>query len=88
MNTHLLINDQGEIIGNYAKTHLFDVQAGSLVIRESDFTEAGSTILNSVQTPAGRIGLGIVFFIFIFIFILIFSWISVMIFVLSNSHDY
>ncbi len=61
LNTHLIINDQGEIVGHYAKVHLFDVQAGSLVIRESDFTQAGSSIVNPIETPAGRIGLGIVY---------------------------
>jgi predicted amidohydrolase len=61
LNTHLIINDQGEIVGRYVKVHLFDVQAGSLVIRESDFTQAGSSIVNPIETPAGRIGLGIVY---------------------------
>ncbi len=60
LNTHLIINDQGEIVGRYTKIHLFDVQAGSLVIRESDFTQPGSQIVNPIETPAGRIGLGIV----------------------------
>ncbi len=60
LNTHFIINDQGEIVGHYSKIHLFDVQAGSLIIRESDFTQPGSTIFNPIETPAGRIGLGIV----------------------------
>jgi predicted amidohydrolase len=60
LNSHLIINDQGDLVAQYAKIHLFDVQAGSLVIRESDFTQSGSTIANPVETPGGRIGLGIV----------------------------
>ncbi len=68
LNSHLMINDQGEIVGHYSKIHLFDVQAGSLVIRESDFTQPGSSIVNPIETPAGRIALGIVFFSFSFIF--------------------
>ncbi|CAF3260677.1 unnamed protein product, partial [Rotaria sp. Silwood2] len=59
LNTHLIINDQGDIVSRYSKIHLFDVQAGSLIIRESDFTQAGSSIVNPIETPAGRIGLGI-----------------------------
>ncbi|CAF1552417.1 unnamed protein product [Rotaria sp. Silwood1] len=59
LNSHLIINDQGDIVGHYSKIHLFDVQAGSLIIRESDFTQPGSSISNPIETPAGRIGLGI-----------------------------
>ena len=25
LNTHVIINDQGEIVSTYAKTHLFDI---------------------------------------------------------------
>jgi predicted amidohydrolase len=75
LNTHLIINDQGEIVGHYAKVHLFDVQAGSLVIRESDFTQAGSSIVNPIETPAGRIGLGIARFHFILFYFISFLFI-------------
>lgn len=60
LNSHLMIDDQGNLVGNYSKIHLFDVQAGSLNIKESDFTQSGSNILNSIETPAGRIALSIV----------------------------
>ncbi|CAF0903525.1 unnamed protein product [Adineta ricciae] len=59
LNSHLMINDQGDIVGHYSKIHLFDVQAGSLNIRESDYTQPGSTILSPIETPFGRIALGI-----------------------------
>ncbi|CAF1193798.1 unnamed protein product, partial [Rotaria sordida] len=59
LNSHLIINDQGDIVGRYSKIHLFDVQADSQVIRESDFTQPGSSITNPIETPAGRIALGI-----------------------------
>ena len=62
LNSHLMINDQGDIVGHYSKIHLFDVDAGSLSLRESDFTQRGSTIVNPIETPAGRIALGIVLF--------------------------
>ena len=55
-----MINDQGDIVGEYCKIHLFDVQAGSQILRESDFVQPGSTIVNPIETPAGRIALGIV----------------------------
>ena len=40
-NSHLMIDHQGNPVGNYSKIHLFDVQAGSLVLKESDFTQSG-----------------------------------------------
>jgi hypothetical protein len=83
-----MINDQGQIVGNYSKIHLFDVQAGSLVIRESDFTQPGSKIANPIDTPAGRIGLGIVLFIYHLYFDKLSFLLSVMIFVLLNLLDY
>ena len=67
LNSHLMIDDQGSIVGHYSKIHLFDVQAGSLVLKESDFTQSGSNILHSIETPAGRIALAIVFIFFSFI---------------------
>ncbi|CAF3360792.1 unnamed protein product [Rotaria socialis] len=59
LNSHLIINDRGEIVSHYSKIHLFDVQAGSLRIQESDYTQAGSSIIKPIETPGGRIGLGI-----------------------------
>ncbi|CAF4204505.1 unnamed protein product, partial [Rotaria sordida] len=41
LNSHLIINYQGDIIGRYSKIHLFYVQPASLVIRELDFTQPG-----------------------------------------------
>lgn len=60
-NTHLIINDEGEVVGNYSKTHLFDVDIPSQNIRlmESSYIERGSTIPEPVNSPVGRIGLSI-----------------------------
>ncbi|CAF3791433.1 unnamed protein product [Rotaria sordida] len=59
LNSHLIINDRGDIVGRYSKIDLFYVQPAYLVIRESDFTQPASSIPNPIETPAGRIPLGI-----------------------------
>ena len=60
LNTHLLINDEGQIVSRYSKIHLFDVQSGSINYKESDFTQPGEEIVHPVSTPIGRLALGIV----------------------------
>lgn len=60
LNTHLLINERGEIVSRYSKIHLFDVQSGSINYKESDFTGPGEEIVPPVSTPIGRLALGIV----------------------------
>ncbi|ORZ23726.1 carbon-nitrogen hydrolase [Lobosporangium transversale] len=59
-NTHVLINDQGSIVSSYRKLHLFDVdiQNGPQLL-ESKSTVAGDRLIPPVQTPAGKVGLGI-----------------------------
>jgi len=59
-NTHVLINDQGSVVEHYRKIHLFDVdiQNGPQLM-ESRNTAAGDKLANLVQTPVGKIGLGI-----------------------------
>ncbi|CAF1138019.1 unnamed protein product [Rotaria sordida] len=59
LNSHLIINYQRDIIGRYSKIHLFYVQPAYLVVRESDFTQPGSSITNPIETPAERIALEI-----------------------------
>ncbi|CAF4162765.1 unnamed protein product, partial [Rotaria sordida] len=63
LNSDLIINDKGNIVGRYSKIDLFYVQPAYLVIRESDFTQPASSITNPIETPAGRIPLGIVFYL-------------------------
>lgn len=56
-NTHVLIDDDGNIRSTYRKMHLFDVDVpGGAVYKESSFTEAGKDIV-TVESPFGRLGL-------------------------------
>ncbi|XP_071711441.1 deaminated glutathione amidase, chloroplastic/cytosolic [Rutidosis leptorrhynchoides] len=56
-NSHVLIDDTGNIRSTYKKMHLFDVDVpGGAVYKESSFTEAGKEIV-SVDSPFGRLGL-------------------------------
>ena len=56
----LLINDQGEIIEEYQKIHLFDVQVedSTGTYLESRYTQAGSHLVVT-KTPFGNLGLAI-----------------------------
>ncbi|KAK9169065.1 hypothetical protein Syun_001205 [Stephania yunnanensis] len=56
-NTHVLIDDSGNIRSTYQKIHLFDVDVpGGAVYKESRFTTAGQDII-AVDSPMGRLGL-------------------------------
>ncbi|GMY08673.1 nitrilase-like protein 2 [Fagus crenata] len=56
-NTHVVIDDAGNIRSTYRKIHLFDVDVpGGRVYKESSFTEAGKDIV-AVDSPIGRLGL-------------------------------
>ncbi|WP_158771947.1 carbon-nitrogen hydrolase family protein [Paraglaciecola sp. L1A13] len=56
----LLINDAGELVTEYQKIHLFDVQVAdnTQTYCESRYTQGGNKII-SVDTPFGRLGLAI-----------------------------
>jgi predicted amidohydrolase len=59
-NTHLLIDGNGEIKGLYRKLHLFDVSVpNGPILMESKSTEPGSVIVKPINTPFGRVGLGV-----------------------------
>ncbi|CAH1170144.1 unnamed protein product [Phaedon cochleariae] len=60
-NSHIVIDDTGEIKSVYRKIHLFDVAIPekNVFLRESDINIGGSQILPPVNTPAGQIGLAI-----------------------------
>ncbi|WP_299492002.1 carbon-nitrogen hydrolase family protein [uncultured Shewanella sp.] len=55
-----LFNDKGEVLGDYDKLHLFDVEVsdGTKTYRESDTFFPGNKI-SVVDTPFGKIGLAI-----------------------------
>ncbi|CAO3649152.1 unnamed protein product [Cunninghamella blakesleeana] len=60
LNTHLLVNDQGDIVQKYHKIHLFDVDIkGGPRLMESELTQSGNQIVSPITTPIGRLGLQI-----------------------------
>ncbi|XP_059210899.1 deaminated glutathione amidase isoform X2 [Centropristis striata] len=60
-NSHIIINDKGDIISVYRKSHLFDVELPEkgVSLKESAFTIPGPALVPPVQTPIGKVGLGI-----------------------------
>lgn len=58
-NSHVLLDNMGDIRSCYRKIHLFDVDVpGGPVLKESKFTAPGSDMV-VVDSPAGRLGLTI-----------------------------
>ena len=54
-NTHLVIDNQGQIMETYNKTHLFDVNIpGSVTLSESSYVTPGSRLTPPVRTPLGE----------------------------------
>lgn len=56
-NAHLLVAPDGEVVANYHKAHLFDVDTADGVFHESSFTRPGTEQVMVSNTPAGNIGL-------------------------------
>lgn len=54
-NTAVIVDDAGNKRGVYRKVHLFDTD----FVRESNKISAGSELFEPVETPFGRIGVGI-----------------------------
>lgn len=52
-NTTVMLNDKGEIVGTYRKTHLYD----AFGVKESDFNKPGDSFFEPIDTPFGKIGL-------------------------------
>ena len=59
-NSHLIINDAGELCAKYQKIHLFDVNTPEFKFRESQLVSAGKSIVPPQTTPIGQLGLMIV----------------------------
>ncbi len=57
-NTSVLIGPAGEDLAAYRKIHLFDVEAGGVVYRESDHERAGEEIVNAAVNGIG-VGLSV-----------------------------
>ncbi|KAK2166489.1 hypothetical protein NP493_1318g00016 [Ridgeia piscesae] len=59
-NTHLIINNAGDIKGSYSKAHLFNVNIkGGVRLSETKFTIPGEKIGPPVLTPVGKVGMAI-----------------------------
>ncbi|CAH0555527.1 unnamed protein product [Brassicogethes aeneus] len=60
-NSHVLIDNKGEIQSLYRKIHLFDVciPEKNINLRESDFNKGGNQVLAPASTPCGKLGLAI-----------------------------
>lgn len=58
-NTHVLVNDDGEVVSVYRKLHLFDVETEEMRFRESDVVAPGSHLVMPVNTPIGLLGMQI-----------------------------
>ncbi|XP_023696147.2 deaminated glutathione amidase isoform X2 [Paramormyrops kingsleyae] len=60
-NSHIIINDTGSIVSVYRKGHLFDVEltGKGVSLKESSFTIPGHSLMPPVQTPVGKVGLGV-----------------------------
>lgn len=66
-NSHIIINSTGEISAVYRKIHLFDIDVpGGIRLKESDYTIPGNELVSPVDTPIGKVGLGIVSFMYQF----------------------
>ncbi|TKX23913.1 carbon-nitrogen hydrolase-like protein 3 [Elsinoe australis] len=63
-NTLVHISEEGKITQRYQKLHLFDLDlsdSGGPKMKESDTTEAGSSIIPPFDSPVGKIGMAICF---------------------------
>ncbi|XP_017066316.1 nitrilase and fragile histidine triad fusion protein NitFhit [Drosophila eugracilis] len=58
-NTHVLVNEKGELAAVYRKLHLFDVSTKEIRLRESDTVSPGDSLVRPVNTPTGQVGLQI-----------------------------
>ncbi|KAJ6645366.1 Nitrilase and fragile histidine triad fusion protein NitFhit [Pseudolycoriella hygida] len=55
-NSHVILDDNGDIVGNYRKLHLFDVDTPEYKFRESKIVKGGHSILAPISSPIGNIG--------------------------------
>jgi deaminated glutathione amidase len=58
-NTHVIVNSEGEIASIYRKLHLFDVDTPDFKFRESKIIQAGTGVVEPLESPIGKIGLQI-----------------------------
>uniref|UniRef100_A0A2M4BLN9 Nitrilase and fragile histidine triad fusion protein NitFhit n=2 Tax=Anopheles marajoara TaxID=58244 RepID=A0A2M4BLN9_9DIPT len=58
-NTHIIIDNSGELVASYRKLHLFNVVTPEFRFRESDTVQSGASVVPPIESPIGRIGLQI-----------------------------
>lgn len=59
-NAHIILDDQGEIRSIYHKTHLFNLEIPNVVrLVESESYVPGDKLPQPVESPCGKVGLGI-----------------------------
>lgn len=58
-NTHLLVDNQGQIVAKYSKLHMFNVITPEFKFRESEMVRSGGELVPPVNSPIGKIGLQI-----------------------------
>lgn len=61
-NSHVIIDDEGQITAVYDKVHLFDIdlkEGEKIRLKESDYTAPGTRLVAPVKTPIGKVGLSI-----------------------------
>ena len=59
-NSQIILNDSGDIVSVYRKMYLFDVKIDeNITMHESKYCLAGEKISEVVQTPIGKLGMGI-----------------------------
>ena len=61
IDTHIVIDNKGEIKSVYRKIHLFDVNLGKgSTSNESQVVCKGTEIASPIDTPIGKLGLSVV----------------------------
>nr|XP_057924366.1 deaminated glutathione amidase isoform X2 [Doryrhamphus excisus] len=60
-NSNVVMNNKGQIVSIYRKSHMFDVELPEkgISIKESAFTIPGQSLVSPFQTPVGKVGLGV-----------------------------
>lgn len=59
-NSHIVINNDGDIVEIYRKLHMFDVDTPEFRFKESDVVKPGNEIILPIHSPIGQLGLQIV----------------------------
>ncbi|XP_005187821.2 nitrilase and fragile histidine triad fusion protein NitFhit [Musca domestica] len=58
-NSHVVVNNKGELVKIYRKLHLFDVETPEYSFKESKVVKPGPKLIPPVDTPIGKVGLQI-----------------------------